>query len=78
MVYSLDLGERVVAAVKTSNSKKATALRYNVSGETVHNWVACTVLAADKAGSKKPWRLDPERLQIDVEKTRTNVQKHLE
>ena len=42
MAYSLELLERVVAAVKAGNSKNATVLHYNVSPGTVHNWVART------------------------------------
>jgi transposase len=67
MAYSVDLRERVVAAVKAGNSKKATAHRYNVSRGTVHNWMNRPVLAPDKAGPKEPWALNPKRLAEEVE-----------
>jgi transposase len=69
MAYSLDLRQRVVNAVNEGSSKKAAALRYNVSRGTVQNWTARVVLAADKAGPKEPWRLKPERLQAEIEAT---------
>lgn len=62
--YSLDLRERVVAAVRSGMSREAAAERYQVSYSSVTRWVARTAATGSAAalpmGGKKPFALASE------------------
>ena len=62
--YSLDLRERVVAAVASGMSRRAAAKLYEVSYSAVINWVTRAnqtgSLAALPMGGKKPFKLAEE------------------
>ena len=62
--YSLDLRERVVAAVASGMSREAAAERYQVSSSSAARWVARAASTGSPAalpmGGKKPFRLADE------------------
>ena len=59
--YSLDLRERVVAAVASGMSRRGAAKLYRVSYSAVINWVARSLQTGSPAalsmGGKKPFKL---------------------
>lgn len=62
--YSLDLRERVVAAVASGTSREAAAERYQVSYSSAARWVSRAASTGSPAallmGGKKPFRLADE------------------
>ena len=68
--YSLDLRERVVAAVAAGESCRAAAERFDVSVSSVVKWVqrqrATGSAAALAMGGRRPFALAGERDQIEV------------
>ena len=67
--YSLDLRERVVAAVAAGLSREAAADRFSVSRSSVARWVvreaALGSAAASPMGGKKPFALAKYAAWID-------------
>ncbi len=63
--YSLDLRERVAAAVLSGGSCRSVSRRYDVSVASVVRWSqrarATGSAAAYPMGAKHPWILEPER-----------------
>ena len=66
MSYSLDLRERVVAAVREGEgTQKEVAKRFKVGVSTLKRWLSRECLEADKPGPRGP-RLDTEALKAVV------------
>ena len=66
--YSLDLRERVVAAVESGGSCRSVAARFGVAISTVVKWAdrhrRTGSVAADKMGGRRPRVLEPHRAFI--------------
>src|ERR1700733_8751931 len=66
--YSLDLRERVVAAVMGGQSCRAVAARFGVSVASVGKWVqrfrATGSAAAKRMGGRRPYALEGERAWV--------------
>ena len=66
--YSLDLRERVVAAVMGGQSCRAVAARFGVSVASVVKWVqrfrATGSAAAKRMGGRRPYALEGERAWV--------------
>jgi len=66
--YSLDLRERVVAAVMGGQSCRAAAARFGVSVASVVKWVqrfrATGSAAAKRMGGRRPYALEGERAWV--------------
>lgn len=65
MTCSIDLRERVSSYVEAGGSKAEAARRYNVSRQTVYNWLGRDSLAPKAHGPRKR-KLDKEALVLHV------------
>ena len=75
MAYSMDLRERVVAAVADRHAIAVVARRYGVSRPTVRlwrDWAAANRLAAGTPGPKSPTKLTPADDQLMREQIAKN------
>ena len=75
MAYSMDLRERVLAAVESGQTVASVARRFEVQECTVRIWrhrAASGKLAADKPGTSRPKKLTDADLQLMREQVAAN------
>ena len=78
MTYSMDLRERVVAAVNNGEAIAVVARRFSVARPTVRDWrdrAACDALTPGVPGAKGPVKLTPadDRVMREAVATRPGI-----
>jgi transposase len=67
-MYSVDFRKRVVKRFKEGEKKSHLAKLFRIGRSTLERWCNAESLVPQKAGPKKPWKLNLEHLQDHVQK----------